>query len=104
MLAPRLGRLAAHDLVAEAAARSAGTGRPFRDELLSAAGTELASTGRASASADPGPGPGAGDGITAEEIDAALDPSGYLGASGEFVRRALAAHEDTERALARRAS
>ena len=74
VLAPRLGRLAAHDLVAEAAARSARTGRPFRDELI-------------------------GDGLTAKEIDAALDPSGYLGAAREFTRRALAAHEQTERAL-----
>jgi 3-carboxy-cis,cis-muconate cycloisomerase len=81
VLAPRLGRLAAHDLVAEAAARSASTGRPFRDEL---AGDPRVS---------------GGDGLTVKEIDAALDPAGYLGAAGEFVRRALAAHEKTERAL-----
>jgi 3-carboxy-cis,cis-muconate cycloisomerase len=82
LLAPRLGRAAAHDLVAGAAARSARTGRPFRDELAAAAG---------------GLGPGA---IGPGEIDAALDPGGYLGAAGQFVRRALAAHADTERALA----
>jgi 3-carboxy-cis,cis-muconate cycloisomerase len=121
VLAPRLGRLAAHDLVAEAAARSASTGRPFRDELLSddrvSAGPAStgrvsagpASTGRASAGpagagrASAGP-DGASDGLTAKEIDAALDPSGYLGAAAEFVRRALAAHEETERALARLSS
>jgi 3-carboxy-cis,cis-muconate cycloisomerase len=83
VLAPRLGRLAAHDLVAQAAVRSARTGRPFRDELISDARIR-----------------GAG-GLTAPEIDAALNPAGYLGAAGEFVRRALAAHEQAERALAR---
>ncbi len=86
VLARRLGRLAAHDLVAEAAARSASTGRTFRDEL---AGDPRISGGDG------------GDGLTVKEIDAALDPAGYLGAAGEFVRRALAAHEETERALAR---
>jgi 3-carboxy-cis,cis-muconate cycloisomerase len=79
VLAPRLGRLAAHDLVAAAAARSGRTGRPFREELASA----IPDSGAAMA-----------------EIDAALDPSGYLGAASQFVRRALAAHQDTERALA----
>jgi 3-carboxy-cis,cis-muconate cycloisomerase len=83
MLAPRLGRLAAHDLVAGAAARSGRTGRPFRDELASAIA-----------------GSGSGAAIGPDDIDAALDPSGYLGASGQFVRRALAAHRDTEHALA----
>jgi len=81
VLAPRLGRLAAHDLVAGAAARSGRTGRPFRDELVSAI-------------------TGSGAATSPDEIDAALDPSGYLGAAGQFVRRALAAHQDTERALA----
>jgi 3-carboxy-cis,cis-muconate cycloisomerase len=73
VLAPKVGRLAAHDRVAEAAARAVRTGRPFRDALLAA-----------------------GAGITAEEIDAALDPPGYLGAAAEFVSRALAAHRETE--------
>src|SRR5215469_10613465 len=81
VLAPRLGRRAAHDLVAGAAARSGRTGRRFRDELVSAIA-------------------GSGAAIGPDEIDAALDPSGYLGAAGQFVRRALAAHQDTERALA----
>jgi 3-carboxy-cis,cis-muconate cycloisomerase len=83
VLAPRLGRLAAHDLVAGAAARSGRTGRPFRDELASAI-----------------TGSGSGTAVGPDDIDAALDPSGYLGAAGQFVRRALAAHRDTERALA----
>jgi 3-carboxy-cis,cis-muconate cycloisomerase len=83
VLAPRLGRLAAHDLVAGAAARSGRTGRPFRDELASAIAETIS---------------GAGSGP--DDIDAALDPRGYLGASVEFTRRALAAHSDTERVLA----
>ncbi|HEY1915131.1 MAG TPA: lyase family protein [Streptosporangiaceae bacterium] len=65
LLAARLGSLAAHDLVADAAA----SGRPFRAALAEAT-----------------------DALTAEEIDAALDPTGYLGAAGEFTRRALAVH------------
>jgi len=83
VLAPRLGRQAAHDLVAGAAARSGRTGRPFRDELASAVA-----------------GSSSGAAIGPEEIDAALDPRGYLGAAGQFVRRALDAHQDCERALA----
>ena len=83
VLAPRLGRLAARDLVAMAAARSRRSGRAFRDELASA----IAGSGAAAA-------------IGPDEIDAALDPAGYLGAADQFVRRALAAHRDTERALA----
>jgi len=31
-------------------------------------------------------------GIGRAELDAAVDPAGYLGASAEFIRRALAAH------------
>ena len=84
LLAPRLGRLAAHDLVSDAAARASQTGRPLRDELL--ADQRITGAGTA--------------GVTAEMIDAALDPSRYLGAAGEFTRRALAAHERAERALA----
>jgi 3-carboxy-cis,cis-muconate cycloisomerase len=79
LLAPRLGRVAAHDLVAEAVRGALSTGRPLRDVLAGAAGS-----------------------ITAEEIDAALDPAGYLGAAGEFVGRALAAHRETESGLAGR--
>jgi 3-carboxy-cis,cis-muconate cycloisomerase len=66
LLSARLGASAAHDLVAGAAA----SGRPFRDAL--AAATDV---------------------LTGEEIDAALDPAGYLGAAAEFTRRALAAHQ-----------
>jgi 3-carboxy-cis,cis-muconate cycloisomerase len=80
VLAPTLGRLAAHDLVTGAATRAAQTGRPFRDVLLEA-----------------------GSGLGAGQLDAALDPAGYLGASAEFVRRALAAHDRAEDRLAQTA-
>jgi 3-carboxy-cis,cis-muconate cycloisomerase len=63
LLAPKLGRPAAHDLVAEAST----TGRPLREVLLDG-------------------------GIDPGEVDAALDPAGYLGAAAGFVDRALAAH------------
>jgi 3-carboxy-cis,cis-muconate cycloisomerase len=68
LLTPKLGRPAAHDLVAKAAAG----GRSLRDVLLDG-------------------------GLTASEIDAALDPAGYLGAAAEFVDRALAAHASAVR-------
>jgi hypothetical protein len=35
-------------------------------------------------------------GITAEQIDSALEPSGYLGAAGAFVTAALDAHQALE--------
>jgi 3-carboxy-cis,cis-muconate cycloisomerase len=69
LLAGRLGRLAAHDLVAAAATRAADAGLPFRDVLLEPAG-----------------------GLTAAEVDAALDPAACLAAAQGWVTRALAAH------------
>jgi 3-carboxy-cis,cis-muconate cycloisomerase len=74
LLADALGRTAAHDLVAGAAARAAGAGVPLRDVLLAVPQVEQA-------------------GVTAQQVDAALDPAGYLGAAGEFVDAALRAHE-----------
>jgi len=67
--AKRLGRLEAHELVQAAARRTAEDGKPFRDELL----TE----------------PDLREALSAEEIDAALDPERYLGSAGAFVDRAL---------------
>ena len=67
--AKRLGRLEAHELVWAAARRTADDGKPFRDELL----TE----------------PDLREVLSAEEIDAALDPGRYLGSAGTFVDRAL---------------
>jgi 3-carboxy-cis,cis-muconate cycloisomerase len=79
VLAPTLGRLAAHDLVRTASARTAELGLSLPAAMLadpqSAAALSAAGVGQA-------------------ELDAAVDPASYLGASAEFVRRALAAHDD----------
>jgi 3-carboxy-cis,cis-muconate cycloisomerase len=69
VVADRLGRLKAHETVREAARRAADGGRPFRDELLA----EPALDGR----------------LSPEEVDAALDPAGYLGSAGALIDRAL---------------
>lgn len=80
LLAPQLGRAVAHDLVAQASTRAAAAGQPLRDALL-----DGAAAGRLAAA-----------GITAEQVDQALDPAGYLGAADAFVTAALAAHASTE--------
>lgn len=67
--AGRLGRLKAHDLVKAACHRALDEGKPLREELL-----QDAEIGRV---------------LSAEEIDAALDPGRYLGSAGAFVDRAL---------------
>jgi 3-carboxy-cis,cis-muconate cycloisomerase len=77
LLRGSLGAPAAHDLVAVAAARSASSGVPFRDVLLATPEIE---------------GKLAQAGITPAQVERALDPSGYLGASGAFISAALAAH------------
>jgi 3-carboxy-cis,cis-muconate cycloisomerase len=74
LLADSLGRPKAHDLVASAAAKAVGSGLPLRDVLLASPDVEQA-------------------GIAAEQVDAALDPAGYLGATAEFIDAALRAHE-----------
>jgi 3-carboxy-cis,cis-muconate cycloisomerase len=82
LLAGALGRPRAHDLVAGAAARAVSSGLPLRDVLVSAlesAGPDVA-------------------GITADQVEAALDPAGYLGASGAFIDAALRAHARDARA------
>jgi 3-carboxy-cis,cis-muconate cycloisomerase len=78
LLASVLGAAQAHDLVAEAGARAVSAGLPLRDVLLAVPELEE----RLSAA-----------GITAEQIDAALEPSGYLGATDAFITAALEAHE-----------
>jgi 3-carboxy-cis,cis-muconate cycloisomerase len=65
-LTPRLGRSEAHEVVAEAA-----RGDSFREALLADERT----------------------GLSAEELDALLDPTGYLGAAEVLVDRALAEYE-----------
>jgi 3-carboxy-cis,cis-muconate cycloisomerase len=80
VLAGVLGGPEAHDLVAEAAERATASGLPLRDVLLGVADLEsrLAQAG-----------------ITAAQIDAALEPASYLGAAQTFIDAALAAHEQT---------
>jgi 3-carboxy-cis,cis-muconate cycloisomerase len=76
LLAPKLGPLAAHDLVAEASAQALQNGQPLREVLLAV-----------------------DTGLTSAELDAALDSRAYLGATSEFIRRALAAHQAAEHDL-----
>ena len=71
LLAERLGRQAAHDLLAAAATRAAARDRSFRDELLAERSL----------------------GLSPEQLDAALDPAGYLGCAEIFVERALTLYE-----------
>ena len=74
VVADRLGRLEAHELVAAAARRAADGGKPFREELLAE--------------------PILRERLSAEEIEAALDPASYLGSAGEFIDRALARYRE----------
>ena len=67
LLAERLGRQAAHELVAAAAARARDGGRELADDLASEPGVEL----------------------SRDELAAALEPTTYLGSAEAFVDRAL---------------
>jgi 3-carboxy-cis,cis-muconate cycloisomerase len=69
VVADRLGRMEAHEMVGAAARRAADCGKPFREELLAE--------------------PILRERLSGEEIDAALDPKGYLGSAGTFIDRAL---------------
>src|SRR5215470_4046262 len=79
LLAPAVGAGAAHDLVAEASAVATAAGQPLRAALLGHPDLR----GRLDAA-----------GVTPAQVEAALDPAGYLGAAGELVDAALAAHRD----------
>jgi 3-carboxy-cis,cis-muconate cycloisomerase len=77
LLAGVLGAAQAHDLVAEAGARAVGAGLPLSDVLLAVPKLEERLTAA---------------GITPEQIDSALEPSGYLGSADAFITAALHAH------------
>jgi 3-carboxy-cis,cis-muconate cycloisomerase len=77
LLAPAVGAVAAHDLIAQASARAAAGESTLREALLG-----VPDVRRRLDQA----------GITTAQIDAALDPASYLGAAGEFTDAALAAH------------
>jgi 3-carboxy-cis,cis-muconate cycloisomerase len=78
LLAGVLGGAQAHDLVAEAGARAVGAGLPLSDVLLAVPRLEERLTAA---------------GITPEQIDSALEPSGYLGSADAFITAALDAHQ-----------
>jgi 3-carboxy-cis,cis-muconate cycloisomerase len=71
-LAAQIGRPAAMDVLKQASARAAATGRSLRDEL---AATDAVT-----------------EHMTVDEIDAALDPAAYLGSAEAFVDRAIDAY------------
>jgi 3-carboxy-cis,cis-muconate cycloisomerase len=81
VLTPALGRLAAHDLVAQASRMAARDGRALGDVLASE--PQFAE-------------PIAAAGITPGQVAGALEPEAYLGAAGAFVSAALAAHDERE--------
>jgi len=82
LLAPAIGRPEAHDLVARASAGAVEQGVPLAGALLGLPGVrQRLDEAR----------------ITPAQIEAALDPAGYLGAAGEFVDAALAAHAAHEK-------
>ena len=70
----KLGRQKAHDLVQAACRRAVQKDRHLRDELVE--------DGRIR------------EALTEGEIDAALDPAGYLGTAGAFVDRALTLYQE----------
>ena len=77
LLAPALGRLQAHDLIAKASKTSAANhislaDAIYSDERLAATLTDA--------------------GIARPEIESGLKPESYLGATSEFIRRAMAVH------------
>ena len=76
LVSDRLGRLEAQGLVREASLRAADSGRALRDELLEDPRVD----------------------VTPGELDAALDPVGYLGSADVFVDRALELYRDRPRA------
>jgi len=81
VLAPALGRLAAHDLIAQASRVATGSGRALGEVL----------TGRPEFAE-----PIAAAGVTPDQVREALEPAAYLGAAGDFVAAALRAHDERE--------
>jgi len=84
ILTPALGPLPAHDLLTEATTRAVTKGIPLADALL----TNPEAAALLSES-----------GLTRADIESALRPESYLGASAEFIRRALAAHQTCDATL-----
>jgi 3-carboxy-cis,cis-muconate cycloisomerase len=74
VLGERVGRQRARELVESASSRGLDSGTPLRDELVS---DEVVSAE-----------------LSAEEIDRALDPAGYLGSADAFIDRALSRYRE----------
>ena len=81
VLAPALGRIAAHDLIAQASRVASGSGRALGEVLLDT--PEFAE-------------PIAAAGISPDQVRQALEPAAYLGAASAFVTAALDAHAERE--------
>jgi 3-carboxy-cis,cis-muconate cycloisomerase len=84
LLAPVLGRLQAHDLIARASARATADNISVTDAICA---DETSAAKLADA------------GVTRADIESAVRPESYLGATAEFIRRALSAHTAREDAL-----
>ena len=80
LLTPALGGLPAHDLVARAARRAVGGRTGLADALLADDQAELL----------------AAAGVGRRELESALNPEAYLGASAALVEAALAAHRQAD--------
>ncbi len=104
LLAPALGRLAAHDLVARASQRAVTEHLNMAAAVLPGAGmTGAGMTGAglpgAALAGEDAAARLAAAGVGRAEVEAAIRPESYLGATAEFIRRALAAHGDRDAAL-----
>jgi 3-carboxy-cis,cis-muconate cycloisomerase len=84
LLAPTLGRLQAHDLISKATRKSATDNISLIDAIYA---DEQRATTLTQA------------GVTRSDLESALNPESYLGATPEFIRRALAAHAACDAAL-----
>lgn len=78
LLAPAIGRLEAHELVARASARATANGTDLAEALL----TDKEAAAKLAACQ-----------IGRDQLQATLAPASYLGATPQFVDRALRAHE-----------
>jgi len=81
LLAPALGRLEAHELVARATARATADDITLAEALVidEETAAQLAACK-----------------ISRDQLQATLAPTSYLGATQQFIARALAAHEAIE--------
>lgn len=81
LLSPALGRLPAHDLITKATTQALTNHTNLLDTLLTIPQTSAQLTTA---------------GISREQLEAALTPESYLGATAEFIRRALANHAEQD--------